>query len=184
MMFIQLLVIFLILPKENTMKSLEIRHQTLRALYVKIDELLEQIKAKAYRDADAWLRKFCPDMRQHDQVQTQDMSTCQKDDHDSANCNKAVITNFQKCYNQTLRFLMSYLHEKYAVSAPSPEIVFKKCQQKKIISKQESKKMLKMLDTVDALCHIYNQKGHHIVSTDLVDYYNCMHSIIHRINLD
>lgn len=164
------------------MKSLEIRHQTLLAIYVKIDELLEQIKAKAYRDANAWLRKFCPGAVQ-DKAQI-DANSCPKDDHDSASCNKAVITNFQRCYNQTLNFLTSYLLEKHAINACSPDVVFKKCLQKKIISKHESKKMLKMLDNVDALCHIYNQKGHHIVSTDLVGYYNCMHTIIHRINLD
>jgi uncharacterized protein YutE (UPF0331/DUF86 family) len=164
------------------MKSLEMRHQTLLKIYVKIDELLEQIKAKAYRDADAWLKKFCPEVKQKSQ-ELGDIHTCQKENHDATTCNEAVITNFQRCYTQTLHFLTSYLKEKHNISAHSPETVFKKCLQNKIISKAEAKKMIKMVDTIDALCHIYNQKGQHIISTDLVDYYNSMHTIIRRISL-
>jgi hypothetical protein len=164
--------------KHSTAQSLELKHQHLLAIYTKIDKLLEKLTEKARKDADAWLKKFCGIVPDHT-----DTERCKEENHDSAVCNKAIITTFQKCYSQTIDFLTRYLYKRYAIKAPLPDIVFKRCLQQKIITKQEAKKMLKMVDVVDYLCHIYNQEGQHIISTDLVDYYNCMQLIVYRLKI-
>jgi hypothetical protein len=160
------------------MKTLKVHHKSLHNIYLTIDQLLERIKLKAYHDADKWLREFRPDVYQENPS-----TSCWVDSlFDEKACNQQIIDQFQRFYKHTCQFLKQYLQEEHGISSSSPDEIFKSCQRVGIITQQEAKKMLALIDAMYDLCHECDDEGYHAASNELVDYSKLMYALVNRIS--
>lgn len=154
------------------MELLELRYKSLLGVCLTIDQLLQKIKQKAYQDANEWLKKFRPD----------DVASSKITSIDIGVCNAAVIAKFKLCYKKNLQFLSLYLQHKHGIESITPRVVFRNCYRIGVISHAELQHLLTMVDSLYDLCHLCDEKGDHIVSVDLIEYYQIMNSIILRLN--
>jgi hypothetical protein len=153
-------------------------YTSLLNIYATIDHLIEKLRLKGRYEAYEWMRIHKPTVFKGNPLE----ATFDKSFNKKA-CNKEIIKQFQSCYEQTCQFLQQYLQENFGLKSPSPSDTFTNCLTARIITSQETVTMLALVENFYDLCHECNNDGDHYVSNDLVEYYNTLHAIMHRISI-
>lgn len=143
-------------------------------LVATIDQSFEQLKNKAYQDADRWMQLF----------RNKNSSSAKKDDSSRPTCDKHnLLANMTCCYQKTEQFLQEYIQQNYDTSINTPEEAFQILHTKRVITKAEREALQAMKCSFYELCALCNEKGEAVISIDLLTYYQLLRTIIKRLKV-
>lgn len=155
------------------MSALELQYKNLCNIVSTIDSLLEQIKNKAYHDADKWMRLFRKD--NHSNSKQAHSSNPHAHKHD-------LLTNLTCCYQATEQFLKEYAYQNFNVSTTTIEEVFNLFYTKRIITKSERESLQAMAVNFHTLCTMCDDKGEVVICIELLNYYQLLCTVIKRLD--
>lgn len=92
----------------------------------------------------------------------------------------SVIKRFEFCYDITWKYLQHYLSDKHGISAKSPKTVFQECLDQKIVSQEESRQLLSMVDDRNITTHQYSEERAQQIVQRIINYSALMKQIAQR----
>lgn len=103
------------------------------------------------------------------------------DEEDKLEKQDSVIKRFEFCYELVWKFLKDVLEEDHGIIAVSPKKVFHECFSTKIITEQESKVLLEIVNARNETSHIYDEDTAETICDAICKiYFPMMKSVIER----
>lgn len=96
----------------------------------------------------------------------------------------ALIKRFEFSYDLTWKFLKQYLVERYSVEVNSPKKVFQECFQQNLITEEEVREFLKMVEARNYTSHVYDEDLIDEISIKILSYAALLDKAIKRITLN
>ncbi len=90
----------------------------------------------------------------------------------------SLIQRFEYSVDTTWKYLKEYLFVKKGVEEVHPKSVFRECLKAKLINKEESEKLIKMVDDRNLTSHTYNEILAKDIGSRIPKYYELMNKLI------
>jgi len=134
------------------MEGLKLRYQSLLKAYAALGEVLTQLTSGDIHDPEV-----------------------QKIYRDS------LIKRFEFSYDVTWKYLKYYLEKSYGITANSPKAAFRECFSQGIVSEEQLRSLLKMVDDRNLTSHTYNEALAEEVGNRIVNYFKLLNDLAKMI---
>ena len=93
----------------------------------------------------------------------------------------SLIKRFEFSCDVTWKFFKDLLEEKYGIKVASPKKVFQECAAQNIITQEESREFLAMVDARNATSHTYDEEMAEKVGLKIISFYDVMKTVFNRV---
>lgn len=90
----------------------------------------------------------------------------------------SLIQRFEYFVDTTWKYLKEYLYVKKGVKETHPKSVFRECLKAKLVNKEESEKLIKMIDDRNLTSHTYNEILAKDIGSRIPEHYKLMQKLI------
>jgi len=92
----------------------------------------------------------------------------------------SLIHRFEYCYELPWKYLKLYFEEIFGVELASPRKVFQECLTQKITDREETKKLLSMVDDRNKTTHTYDETISDQITAKIPQHYAIIKTVIER----